>query len=190
MTAPWTIRPGKPRESSDIAILADSAARRMASAFWAVDALPGQSWIEIGRTRILSNEATNLYHANWQVYEMDGHLAAGYCGFSIPDPYVPDRVPDVPDSLCPCWKWNRPHRAVGCCNILPSFPNSGGGELAGYCWTMPAKQPGQPGHPGSCWKSKLRTPTQSNFTAARALPNGSVGPSFPSPAPMTAATGS
>ncbi len=132
MTAPWTIRPGKPQESSDIAILADSAARRMASAFWAVDALPGQSWIEIGRTRILSNEAANLYHANWQVYEVDGHLAAGYCGFSIPDPYVPDRVPDVPDFFVPLLEMEQTAQGcwmLQCIAVFPEFRGRGIGRL-------------------------------------------------------------
>lgn len=133
MTRMVTFRSGDAKDSSGLAILADIAARRLTSAFWAGNAEPGQSWIDVGRTRILTAETTNLYHANWQVCDQDGHLAAGYCGFSIPDPYVPDRVLDPPDYFVPllemekiasgCWM-------LQCIAVFPEFRGRGLGRLS------------------------------------------------------------
>ena len=101
MDDPVTFRRGEPRDCSDMAILLDSASRRITSWLWGLSATPGQSWIDYGRTRALTATSAAMFHANWQVVEVDGQLAGGCFGFLIPDPYDPGDLSDMPDFLHP-----------------------------------------------------------------------------------------
>ena len=51
MTQGLTFRAGRPEDASDLAILLDAASRRIASWYWGTMAAPGQSWLEVGRSR-------------------------------------------------------------------------------------------------------------------------------------------
>lgn len=130
MTETVILRPGEPRDSSALAILADAAARRVASSLWGLNAKPGQSWIEIGRTKILSAKTTTIFHANWQVCDVDGHIAGGVCGFAIADPYDPGDVAHLPDFFMPLIEMERV--AKGCWNlqVIAVFPEYRGKGLA------------------------------------------------------------
>lgn len=85
-----TFRPGRPEDSSDLAILFDAAARRIVSWFWSTLARPGQSWFEVGRDRIRNDPDVSSHHTNWHVAEDRGRTIGAFFGFSVPDPY--DRI--------------------------------------------------------------------------------------------------
>lgn len=83
-------RPGRPDDSSDLAILFDAASRRMCAWYWGTIAAPWQSWLEVGRDRIRNLTDLTSHHSKWHVAEQQGETVGAIFGFSIPDPY--DRV--------------------------------------------------------------------------------------------------
>ena len=85
-----TFRPGRPGDSSDLAILFDAASRRICAWYWSTMANPGQSWLEVGRGRIRDLPENNAFHSKWHIAELQGQTIGACFGFSIPDPY--DRV--------------------------------------------------------------------------------------------------
>ena len=84
-----TFRPGRPQDSSDLAILHDSASRRVCSWYWSTMAKPGQSWLEVGRERIRNQTELDNHHRHWHVAERQGQgeTLGALFGFSVPDPY-------------------------------------------------------------------------------------------------------
>ncbi len=68
-----TFRPATPADASDLALLLDAASRRLVSWRWSTLATPGQSWFEVGRTRILTLTDNQAHFANWLVAEHGGH---------------------------------------------------------------------------------------------------------------------
>jgi GNAT superfamily N-acetyltransferase len=87
MTQGLTFRGGRPEESSDLAILWDAASRGHAAWIWGTMARPGQSWLDVGRNRVLTMADEPHYHAKWHVAEAEGRIIGALFGFSIPDPY-------------------------------------------------------------------------------------------------------
>ena len=88
--ADLAFRLGRPDDSSDLAILFDAASRRICSWFWSTTATPGQSWLEVGRSRTRNQPDAVSYHRNWHVAERQGQTVGALFGFSVPDPY--DRI--------------------------------------------------------------------------------------------------
>ncbi len=80
-------RAGRPEDSSDLAILWDAASRRQAAWYWGTLAGPGQSWLEVGRSRVLNMTDAPHYHAKWHVAEAEGQIIGALFGFSLPDPH-------------------------------------------------------------------------------------------------------
>ena len=101
MDDPVTFRRDEPHDCSDTAILVDAASRRITSWLWKLSTTPGQSQVEYGRTRILTATTAAVFHENWQLIEVDVHLAGGIFGFLIPDPFDPGDLSDVPDFVQP-----------------------------------------------------------------------------------------
>jgi GNAT superfamily N-acetyltransferase len=87
LTKGVTFRVGRPEDSSDLAIILDAASRRMAAWYWSTIADAGQSWFEVGRSRVRSQPETDSYHRNWHVAERQGQTIGALFGFSVPDPY-------------------------------------------------------------------------------------------------------
>jgi GNAT superfamily N-acetyltransferase len=87
MTDGLDFRAGRPEDSSDLAILWDAASRRHAAWIWGTLAGPGQSWLEVGRSRVLTMTDEPHYHAKWHLAEAGGQIIGALFGFSIPDPY-------------------------------------------------------------------------------------------------------
>jgi GNAT superfamily N-acetyltransferase len=98
-TADVAFRAGRPEDASDLAILLDAASRRVVSWFWSTMAAPGQSWLEVGRDRILNLPDSTSYHRNWQVAEVDGRVIGAFFGFSVPDPYDRLDLDELPAPL-------------------------------------------------------------------------------------------
>ena len=88
--ADLSFRPGRPDDSSDLAILFDAASRRICAWYWSTMATPSQSWLEVGRGRIRDLPENNAFHTKWHIAELHGQTIGACFGFSIPDPY--DRV--------------------------------------------------------------------------------------------------
>ena len=82
-----SFRPGRPDDSSDLAILFDAASRRVCAWYWGTMATPSQSWLEVGRGRIRDLPENNAFHAKWHIAELQGQTIGAFFGFSIPDPY-------------------------------------------------------------------------------------------------------
>lgn len=99
MTQGLTFRAGRPEDASDLAILLDAASRRIASWFWSTIAAPGQSWLEVGRDRVLNLPDTTNYHSKWHLAEVGGRTIGAFFGFSVPDPYDRLDLDELPPPL-------------------------------------------------------------------------------------------
>lgn len=80
-----TFRPATPDDATDLALLLDAASRRLVSWRWSTLATPGQSWFEVGRTRILTLTDNQAHYTNWLVAELDGHPVGGLNAHAVPD---------------------------------------------------------------------------------------------------------
>lgn len=80
-------RSATPGDASDLAILFDIASRRLVSWYWSTIASPGQSWLELGRDRILHLTERSSHYSKWHLAETDGKTVGALFGFSINDPY-------------------------------------------------------------------------------------------------------
>lgn len=94
-----TFRAGRPEDASDLAVLVDAASRRIAGWYWSTLAAPGQSWFEVGRSRIRDLPETASHHANWHVAEAEGRTVGAFFGFSVPDPYDRIDLDEMPPPL-------------------------------------------------------------------------------------------
>lgn len=72
-----------PESSSDLAVLADMATRRLTSFLWGFGARAGQSPFEVGRDLIRGDIQSSLFHANWQIAARQGQLLGGCNGYSL-----------------------------------------------------------------------------------------------------------
>lgn len=87
-------RPATPDDATDLALLLDSASRRLVSWRWSTMAAPGQSWFEVGRARILTLTDNQSHYANWLVAEVDGRTVGGLNAHPVPEKVD---VPDLSD---------------------------------------------------------------------------------------------
>lgn len=71
------LRDATERDSSDLAILADAAARRLVSWTWSDQAQDGQSSFEVGRNAIRSDTTSLSHISNWAVAEVEDSVAGG-----------------------------------------------------------------------------------------------------------------
>ena len=85
-----TFRSAARADASDLAILFDSASRRMASWYWSSLTYPGQSWLEPGRDRILNLPDRASHYSKWHLAMSNGGTVGAFFGFSIADPYEPN----------------------------------------------------------------------------------------------------
>ncbi|MGL6208501.1 MAG: GNAT family N-acetyltransferase [Paracoccaceae bacterium] len=67
-----TFRPATSADAADLAVLLDAASRRLVSWRWSTLAIPGQSWFEVGRQRILTLTGNQSHYTNWLIAEVGG----------------------------------------------------------------------------------------------------------------------
>jgi len=79
-----TFRPATPADASDLAVLLDSAARRLVSWRWSTLAAPGESWFEVGRQRILTLTDNQSHYANWLIAEAAGRTVGALNAHAVP----------------------------------------------------------------------------------------------------------
>jgi len=83
-------RPAVAADSSDLAILADAATRRLVSWIWDSATQIGQSSFEVGRNTIHSDIASLNHFTRWRVAERNGTVAGATNGYHL----VPDHSPN------------------------------------------------------------------------------------------------
>lgn len=76
-------RPAIAADSSDLAILADAATRRLISWVWDSAAQLGQSSFEVGRNTIHSNVESLSHFTRWRVAERNGTVAGAINGYRL-----------------------------------------------------------------------------------------------------------
>jgi ribosomal protein S18 acetylase RimI-like enzyme len=94
-------RTAKAYEAPHLAILLDSASRGLAVWLWGTLRGAGQSVLEVGRERIRTKAAFPSHFGNWTVAEIDGEIAGAFLGYTIPNPYEPGDISDLPELYRP-----------------------------------------------------------------------------------------
>ena len=90
-----TFRPATPDDATDLALLLDAASRRLVSWRWSTLAEAGQSWFEVGRSRILTLTDNQSHYANWLVAKVDGLAVGGLNAHPVPDAVEPTDPADI-----------------------------------------------------------------------------------------------
>lgn len=96
-----TFRSATRADASDLAILLDVASRRLVSWYWSSLAYPGQSWLELGRDRILNLPDHASHYNKWHLATSNGGTVGALFGFSIADPYEPVDLSEEPAAFRP-----------------------------------------------------------------------------------------
>lgn len=81
-----TFRAAVGGDCADLALLADSATRRLTSHLWSGAAQPGQSAFEVGRSLIRNETSHFMHHRNWRVAELDGATVGALNGLVLSPP--------------------------------------------------------------------------------------------------------
>ncbi len=79
-----TVRDAVGGDSSDLAILADAATRRLVSWLWEEHAQEGQSSFEVGRSGILDNGDALTHLSKWAVVEVEQRVAGALNSYVLP----------------------------------------------------------------------------------------------------------
>jgi ribosomal protein S18 acetylase RimI-like enzyme len=119
-------------DASDLAILLDIASRRIVSWYWSTLASPGQSWLELGRDRILHLPERASHYSKWHLAESNGGTVGALFGFSVADPYEPVDLSEVEEPFRPLVELEM--LASGCwllqaIAIFPEFRRQGFGPV-------------------------------------------------------------
>ncbi|CAN1489431.1 WecD Histone acetyltransferase HPA2 and related acetyltransferases [Paracoccaceae bacterium] len=125
-TKDLTFRAGQPGDASDLAILWDAASRGHAAWIWGTLAGPGQSWLEVGRNRVLNGTDAPHYHAKWHVAEAEGRIIGALFGFSIPDPYVQIDLETIHASFHPMIEMEMVAKGCWLVQAVALFPEARG----------------------------------------------------------------
>ena len=80
-------RSGTQVDSTSLALILDSAGRRLPSYVWSLYADDGQSFFEFGREKIRTEVEANSYCCNWHIGESDNKFIGAFYGFSVENPY-------------------------------------------------------------------------------------------------------
>lgn len=83
VTSTLNFRAARVEDSSDLAVLADMATRRLTSHLWSLNAADGRSPFAVGREAIRSNSSQFAHFTNWQAAESEGIVVGGLNGYSI-----------------------------------------------------------------------------------------------------------
>ncbi len=116
-----TVRPAQRADATHIAVLCDIAGEGLPSTLWRRMAAPGQSALEIGRSRILGGE-TNFNLRNSLIAEAGGEVAGLMLGYKLPDPYEMPDLAKVPEAIVPLLKLEAEVPGYWYLNILAVYP--------------------------------------------------------------------
>ena len=85
------IRPATRSDAPHMCTFIDMAGNGLAGALWLDLAAPGQSILEIGRSRAI-RDSGDFSWRNTHILEIDGEPAGMVMGFRVPDPYHPPEI--------------------------------------------------------------------------------------------------
>jgi len=94
-------RPARPSDAAHLVVLIDSASRGLVAWLWTTLRSPGQSILEVGRTRILSNTDSPSHYANWTIAEIEGEIAGALTGYWNPEHRDAEEPSDLPAAFRP-----------------------------------------------------------------------------------------
>ena len=121
-------RSGTEVDSASLALILDSAGRRLPSYFWSLYADDGQSFFEFGREKIRTDAEDSSYCCNWHIGETDNKFIGAFYGFSVENPYPEIDYEKEPNWWTPYLELER--RAAGSwllhiVSILPEYRGQG-----------------------------------------------------------------
>ena len=96
-----TFREGNPNDATNLALILDTAGRRIPAYFWSHYAAQGQSFFEFGREKIRNEPDTGSYCKNWSVGEVNSELVGAFFGFIVENPYPEIDYENEPDWWIP-----------------------------------------------------------------------------------------
>ena len=96
-----TFREGNPNDATNLALILDTAGRRIPAYFWSHYAAQGQSFFEFGREKIRNEPDTGSYCKNWSVGEVNSELVGAFFGFIVDNPYPEIDYENEPDWWIP-----------------------------------------------------------------------------------------
>ncbi len=119
------IRPARPGDASDIAVLVDMASYGLASWLWGGAVLRGEaaSVLEIGRDRALRDDGPMTYRRAF-VAEIDGTPAGMLRGYLQPQPMPEPNWAEVPAQLRPLLELEAEAPGSWYVNVLAVFPEA------------------------------------------------------------------
>ena len=94
-------RIGQETDSTQLALVLDSAGRRLPSYLWGQLAEPGQSVFEYGREKIRTDIIRKSFHKNWYVAETQNDFVGAFFGFLVEKPYPETDFTTLPECLHP-----------------------------------------------------------------------------------------
>ncbi len=97
----WTVRAATARDVADVVVLIDIASRGLLAALWSGFAAPGQSALEVGRTRIACEHDLPSHLSTGRLAESASGIIGGYAGYAVSSPYDPVGVERLPRFYTP-----------------------------------------------------------------------------------------
>ena len=94
-------RIGQETDSTQLALVLDSAGRRLPSYLWGQFAEPGQSVFEYGREKIRTDIIRKSFHKNWYVAETQNNFVGAFFGFLVEKPYPEIDFDTLPKCMHP-----------------------------------------------------------------------------------------
>ncbi len=120
-----TIRPARPSDASDLAVLVDMASFGLASWLWMGTVLRGEavSVLEIGRARALADDSPMTYRRAW-IAEIDGVPAGMLRGYRQEEPAAEPDWEKLGPQLRPLVELEREAPGSWYVNVLATFPEA------------------------------------------------------------------
>lgn len=124
-------RKGNHNDSTNLALVFDSAGRRVPAYFWFQYAASGQSFFEFGREKIRTDYETSSYCKNWYVGESQSEFAGAFFGFVVDDPYPEIDYDNEPEWWVPFLELERIASGSWLLQAISILPEYRGRGLAG-----------------------------------------------------------
>jgi len=122
------IRPANKSDASHLAVLVDIAGEGMPSAMWATMTAPGQSALEVGRSRA-ARETGQFSFRNAIMIEVDGEVAGCLIDYRLDDPYDTGDLDALPAAVRPLVELEAQAPGSWYINVLATFPEFRGQGL-------------------------------------------------------------
>jgi GNAT superfamily N-acetyltransferase len=95
------LRPATRDDATQLVALIDIASRGLLTWVWTQMTVPGQSALEVGRSRIRDREDLPSHFSKWIILENFTDIIGGVAGYAIPAPYNPGDMTGLPSLYAP-----------------------------------------------------------------------------------------